>query len=99
VVRSIAVTIERNPNRKVLAAAAALALAAAARFAAATAGSPVITPDSFDFGAQSRLSLLGAAFWGSQHPPLLPLVWKLYPHALARALWGCSSSTRGRSSC
>jgi hypothetical protein len=52
---------------------------AAARLAAATAGSPVITPDSFDYAGQSHESMLSGAFWGSQHPPFLPFLWKLDP--------------------
>lgn len=40
---------------------------------------PVITPDTFDYVRQSRLPLFSAAFWGSQHPPLVPLLWKFIP--------------------
>ena len=56
------------------------ALAAGAiRIAALLSATPVITPDSFDYARQSRLPLFSAAFWGSQHPPLLPLLWKPIP--------------------
>ena len=40
---------------------------------------PVITPDTFAYARQSRLPLFSTAFWGSQHPPLLPLLWKPLP--------------------
>lgn len=56
------------------------ALAAGAiRMAALLSATPKITPDTFDYARQSRLPLFSAAFWGSQHPPLLPLLWKPIP--------------------
>jgi hypothetical protein len=57
----------------------AVLLAAAVRLASLFAAHPVITPDTFDYVRQSRLPLFSAAFWGSQHPPLLPLLWKPIP--------------------
>ena len=53
--------------------------AGAVRMAALLSASPVITPDTFDYARQSRLPLLSEAFWGSQHPPVLPLLWKGLP--------------------
>lgn len=67
-----------------LAACMALAAAAAVRLLAATQGNPVIAPDSFDFAAQSRLGIFTRAFWGSEHPPLFPLLWKIDPNAVTR---------------
>lgn len=64
-----------------LGAVAAAAVYAAARVHAATVASPAITPDSFDYARQSHLNVFSGAFWGSQHPPLLPLLWKLDPSA------------------
>jgi hypothetical protein len=52
------------------------------RLVAATAG-PVIVPDSFDYASQSRLSIFDGRFWSSQHPPLLPLLWKVDPSAVS----------------
>lgn len=49
----------------------------------AIAAGPIITPDSFGYAAQSKLSVLDPTFWGSQHPPLLPLLWKLDPYAVS----------------
>jgi hypothetical protein len=71
----------RNTNWSLLGAVAAGAVYAAARVHAATVASPAITPDSFDYARQSHLPVLSGAFWGSQHPPLLPLLWKLDPWA------------------
>lgn len=59
----------------------ALAASAILRFLAAVHGYPVIAPDSFGFAGQSKLSIFDPRFWGSQHPPLLPLLWKLDPAA------------------
>lgn len=60
-------------------------LAGAIRVWAVLAATPVITPDTFAYARQSRLPLLSTAFWGSQHPPLLPLLWKPLPGLLASA--------------
>ena len=49
------------------------------RLALLFSSSGVITPDTFDYVRQSRLPLWSAAFWGSQHPPLLALLWKPLP--------------------
>jgi hypothetical protein len=57
------------------------AVYAAVRLRAATGGSPTITPDSFDYAWQSHQSVFWGASWGSQHPPLLPFLWKLDPGA------------------
>ena len=62
---------------------AAAAVYGACRLAAALGSSAVATPDSHDYAAQSQYSLLDGRFWASQHPPLLPLVWKLVPGAIA----------------
>ena len=76
----------RKTNWSFLGALAAGAAYAAARVHAATVSAPVIAPDSFDYARQSHLPLLSRAFWGSQHPPLLPLLWKLDPWA-SSASW------------
>jgi hypothetical protein len=57
--------------------------AGAVRLATLFSASAVVTPDTFDYAAQSRLSLFDPAFWGSQHPPLLPLLWKPLPGLVA----------------
>jgi hypothetical protein len=57
----------------------ALGGAGLARVALLFSSSGVITPDTFDYVRQSRLPLWSAAFWGSQHPPLLSLLWKPLP--------------------
>ena len=64
--------------RRLLPLAAVLA-AGALRIAALLDARAVITPDTFDYVRQSRLPLASGAFWGSQHPPLLPLLWKPIP--------------------
>jgi hypothetical protein len=55
----------------------------AVRVATLFSASAVVSPDTFDYAGQSRLSLLDPAFWGSQHPPLLPLLWKPLPGLVA----------------
>jgi hypothetical protein len=57
----------------------------AVRVATLFSASAVISPDTFDYARQSRLSLLDPAFWGSQHPPLLSLLWKPLPGLVAGA--------------
>jgi hypothetical protein len=57
----------------------AVAAAGVLRLAALFSTRAVITPDTFDYVRQSRLPLFSAAFWGSQHPPFLPLLWKAVP--------------------
>jgi hypothetical protein len=61
----------------------AVLAAGAVRVATLFSASAVVTPDTFDYAGQSRLSLLDPAFWGSQHPPLLPLLWKPLPGLVA----------------
>jgi hypothetical protein len=61
----------------------AVVAAGAVRVATLFSASAVVTPDTYDYAAQSRLSLLDPAFWGSQHPPLLPLLWKPLPGLVA----------------
>jgi hypothetical protein len=73
--------VSRATNWKMLGGVGAAAVYAAVRLHAATAASPVIAPDSFDYARQSHVSIFSGAFWGSQHPPLLPLLWKLDPGA------------------
>jgi hypothetical protein len=58
---------------------ATLLAAGALRVAGVLGTSAVVTPDTFDYVRQSRLPLLSATFWGSLHPPLLPLLWKALP--------------------
>lgn len=57
----------------------AVLVAAAYRLLALLGARAVYTPDTFDYVRQSRLPLDSAAFWTSQHPPLLPLLWKPLP--------------------
>jgi hypothetical protein len=61
----------------------AVVAAGALRVSTLFSASAVVTPDTFDYAGQSRLSLLDPAFWGSQHPPLLPLLWKPLPGLVA----------------
>jgi hypothetical protein len=63
----------------------ALLAAGAVRVADLLVSTARITPDTFDYARQSRLPLFSAAFWGSQHPPLLPFLWKLSPGLVASA--------------
>jgi hypothetical protein len=61
----------------------AVVAAGAVRVATLFSASAVVTPDTFDYAGQSRLSLLDPTFWGSQHPPLLSLLWKPLPGPVA----------------
>jgi hypothetical protein len=61
----------------------AVVVAGALRVSTLFSASAVVSPDTFDYAGQSRLSLLDPAFWGSQHPPLLPLLWKPLPGLVA----------------
>jgi hypothetical protein len=61
----------------------AVVAAGGMRVATLFSASAVVSPDTFDYAGQSRLSLLDPAFWGSQHPPLLPLLWKPLPGLVA----------------
>ncbi|HXK15694.1 MAG TPA: hypothetical protein VNH45_14260 [Gaiellaceae bacterium] len=57
----------------------AVVAAGAVRISTLFSASAIVTPDTFDYARQSRLSVLDPAFWGSQHPPLLSLLWKPLP--------------------
>ncbi len=61
----------------------AVVAAGALRVSTLFSASAVVSPDTYDYAGQSRLSLLDPAFWGSQHPPLLPLLWKPLPGLVA----------------
>jgi hypothetical protein len=60
---------------------------------------PVRTPDTADYLRQASLPLSSTAFWGAQHPPLLPLLWKFVPASVylngvvAGVCWGLLALT------